>query len=102
MATVLLLAGACSALVGLYLYYKRSRMLESELGSLQGNFHNAVITEATGLGYLQWQCRYLQPEWELLFPHVRQMDDKRKYSEWITFVANHGTFGDVTEALTNA
>lgn len=39
----------------------------------------------------EWSCRDLMPEWEQLYPHVRNMQDERKYSEWATFCANYPT-----------
>ena len=39
----------------------------------------------------EWSCRDLMPEWEQLYPHVKDMPDHRKYSEWATFCANYPT-----------
>ena len=39
----------------------------------------------------EWSCRDLMPEWEQLYPHVQNMNDQRKYSEWATFCANYPT-----------
>lgn len=39
----------------------------------------------------EWSCRDLMPEWEQLYPHVRDMEAHRKYSEWATFCANYPT-----------
>ena len=39
----------------------------------------------------EWSCRDLIPEWEQLYPHVRNMQPARKYSEWATFCANYPT-----------
>lgn len=39
----------------------------------------------------EWSCRDLMPEWEQLYPHVKDMPNQRKYSEWATFCANYPT-----------
>ena len=39
----------------------------------------------------EWSNRDLMPEWEDVYPHVKHMPTKRKYSEWATFCANYPT-----------
>lgn len=39
----------------------------------------------------EWSCRDLMPLWEKVYPHVQNLPNTRKYSEWATFCANYPT-----------
>lgn len=39
----------------------------------------------------EWSCRDLMPQWEQVYPQVRNLPNHRKYSEWATFCANYPT-----------
>lgn len=76
----------------------RLLLCESERDDYRGRWENQLRDRGVEDSLVfEWSIRDLMPRWEAIYPHVRNMIDARKYSEWATFCANYPT-RDAAEA----